>query len=133
MEGFGAQRLKQFIDYLRFQGKIFNARDFSERIHKSNTFVSDLLSGRRDISSKTAQAIAAGFPEMNVRWLLDPECTEMLVTSGSTHISNAGNVNNGRDQLIGAADDYRTLCETVARQQEFIDRLLGIIEKMQVK
>lgn len=66
-------RLRLVIDALKKERKVFSDSDFADMIGKSKSFLSDMLSGNKTISRRTAESVSAAFPEVNVKWLLTGE------------------------------------------------------------
>jgi hypothetical protein len=109
---------------------VYNDGDFCDKIGRNRTAVSECANGRRPITKFLVKAITDTFPDVNGDWLLFEGETSMYVGGPATVVKGVqNNVNNGHDQTIGAGS--RELLETIRRQQEQIDRLLGIIEKLQ--
>lgn len=78
MESFGSQRLREFIDYLKSEGKVYNDTDFCCQIDKNRQQVSHLLTGKRPVSTEFALHVANHFPELNFKYLVSAEEKEML-------------------------------------------------------
>lgn len=120
------ERFRNFFDFLCKERIVFNKSDFARIMGwKSSSMVTPLYDGAQ-IGDKLAQNIAAKFPQLNWKYLTDPDCTEMLrpvdaSTTGdfSRNVSSSINVSQNAD-----------LVAVIQKQQEQIDRLLAIIEKL---
>lgn len=66
------------MDYLRSTGKIYNDADFSKKLMKNRSHVSEVVNGKRPLTAGFVQDIANVFPELNDQWLLNEDCTQML-------------------------------------------------------
>lgn len=102
MENLMSKRLRAFMDYLRSQGIIYNDSDFSNKIVKPNTMVSEYASGKRNVSPALVRCIANVFPQLNPGWLLDEKCTEMLLPEDEIAAEGAANM---RRQVIFSIED----------------------------
>jgi len=116
---------------LRSQGKIYNNSDFAAKIGKNRSYVSECMNGRRPVTDFLARDIARVFPEVNPRWLTDADCDQMLNSAGDP-FEQRGKTGEVKEYVYKPEGvDMRILYETIKKQQAQIDRLLGIIEKMQ--
>jgi hypothetical protein len=73
-------RLRLVIEALKEERKVFSDSDFADMIGKSKSFLSDMLSGNKKISRRTAESVCEAFPEINFKWLLTGE-GDMFVAS----------------------------------------------------
>ena len=77
---FMKNRLRLVIEALKEERKVFSDSDFADMIGKSKSFLSDMLSGNKKISRRTAESVCEAFPEINFKWLLTGE-GDMFVAS----------------------------------------------------
>lgn len=126
-----SERIGEILKYLKV-----NAKEFSEKLgYERPQLIYDIQSGKtQNLSSKLVNKIISAFPEFEKSWLLTGE-GEML--KGQTAIGDhntqvAGNSNsvNCSGPLDKALDEIAAQRRLVAKSQEQIDRLLGIVEKL---
>ena len=122
------QRLRDVQNFLVSQGKIRNQSEFGKAMGKSRSQLSEYMCGRRRVTRDLAYTVNEYFPEIDPLFLMDAEHTQMLVSSTNVQ-GNHNVVNNGHNQTVGA--DTASLQRIIEKQQAQIDRLLGIIEKLQ--
>lgn len=122
------QRLRDVQNFLVSQGKIRNQSEFGKAMGKSRSQLSEYMCGRRRVTRDLAYTVSEYFPEIDPLFLMDAEHTQMLVSSASVQ-GNHNVVNNGHNQTVGT--DTAALQRIIEKQQAQIDRLLGIIEKLQ--
>lgn len=123
------QRLRDVQNFLVSQGKIRNQSEFGKAMGKSRSQLSEYMCGRRRVTRDLAYTVNEYFPEIDPLFLMDAEHTQMLVSSTNVQ-GNHNVVNNGHNQTVGA--DAASLQRIIEKQQAQIDRLLGIIEKLQL-
>lgn len=123
------QRLRDVQNFLVSQGKIRNQSEFGKAMGKSRSQLSEYMCGRRRVTRDLAYTVSKYFPEIDPLFLMDAEHTQMLVSSTNVQ-GNHNVVNNGHNQTVGA--DAASLQRIIEKQQAQIDRLLGIIEKLQL-
>ena len=123
------QRLRDVQNFLVSQGKIRNQSEFGKAMGKSRSQLSEYMCGRRRVTRDLAYTVNEYFPEIDPLFLMDAEHTQMLVSSTNVQ-GNHNVVNNGHNQTVGA--DTASLQRIIEKQQAQIDRLLGIIEKLQL-
>ena len=128
------ERLKAFADYKRM-----SYRDLSINMGASPGYINSIS---KSIQPDKVSRLTAQYPELNIDWLLTGEGS-MLVggdVTGSAVVN--GNNNRGSQTVNNAPSDFVTALNTshalteqaqkiTAKQQEQIDRLLSIIERMQ--
>ncbi len=129
-------RLRLVIEALKEERKVFNDSDFADMIGKSKSFLSDMLSGNKKISRRTAESVCEAFPEINFKWLLTGE-GDMFVASDNEMAPELAGV-LGRIPLIPITafagygemsyndipvDEYYTVKEF--RQADFLLRIKG--------
>lgn len=112
MESFGSQRLREFIDYLKSEGKVYNDTDFCNQISKNRQQVSQVLTGGRTLTPEFALHIARFFPELNFKYLIEEPCHYMLVKD-----------KQNKEYLFN-----ETTIDPFSENDKDIDRLLKIIE-----
>lgn len=129
MKDIMSQRLRDVQNFLVSQGKIRNQSEFGKAMGKSRSQLSEYMCGRRRVTRDLAYTVSEYFPEIDPLFLMDAEHTQMLVPSTNVQ-GNHNVVNNGHNQTVGA--DAASLQRIIEKQQAQIDRLLGIIEKLQL-
>lgn len=95
---------------------------------KSRSQLSEYMCGRRRVTHDLAYTVSKYFPEIDPLFLIDEGHTQMLASSTNVQ-GNHNVVNNGHNQTVG--EDTASLHRIIEKQQAQIDRLLGIIEKLQ--
>ena len=102
MEKLMAQRLRAFMDYLISEERVYNDADFCRKIGKNSSMVSQYSRGGRKITYDFVDAIHRVFPELNMDWLLNEDCTQMISPEGNFA---AKGVENMRRQVIFSIED----------------------------
>lgn len=92
MENVESKRLKEIIDYLKYNKMIYNETDFCEKVGFVKSFLSDMKNGKKKITEQSVMKIVLAFPIVNPLWLLYGE-GEMLKGQPFTAINNG--TNNG--------------------------------------
>ena len=128
MENIMSQRLRDVQNFLIAQRRVKNQTDFGKIMGKNRSLISEYVNGRRRVTRELAYTISEHFPEIDPLFLIDEEHTQMLVPSTNVQ-GNHNVVNNGHNQTVG--EDTASLHRIIEKQQAQIDRLLGIIEKLQ--
>ena len=64
------ERLKEAIDFLISEKRVSSPSDLAEAMGKQRSYISELLSGKRDISESFVHKFTDAFPEISDRWLL---------------------------------------------------------------
>ena len=128
MENIMSQRLRDVQNFLVSERKIRNQSEFGRAMGKSRSQLSEYMCGRRRVTHDLAYTVSKYFPEIDPLFLIDEEHTQMLVPSTNVQ-GNHNVVNNGHNQTVG--EDTASLHRIIEKQQAQIDRLLGIIEKLQ--
>lgn len=64
-------RFKECVNYLIDRRKIFNASDLAKIIGKQKSYVSELMSGKRNLSEQFVHLLCEHFPEISPSWLLE--------------------------------------------------------------
>lgn len=142
-----ATRLAELLVNLRESGVVYNDNDFAEKVGLCSNFLSNMKTGKKSVSKKTAERIANTFP-VNPEWLLtgvgemlrpqDPAGGEpspreppenplaaMLITS-QAQLGKALDLNESthaqlRSALAALAESQRqiaTLIDTIAKLSE---------------
>ena len=123
------ERLRDVQNFLIAQRRVKNQSDFGKIMGKNRSQLSEYMCGRRRVTRDLAYTVSEYFPEIDPLFLMDAEHTQMLVSSTNVQ-GNHNVVNNGHNQTVGA--DAASLQRIIEKQQAQIDRLLGIIEKLQL-
>ncbi len=114
------QRLKELIKFLIANKKVYNQKDFGDKIGKSKTQLSEMLKGTLVISERTVHAIVSAFPELNTEWLLTGE-GEMLKKEKKSSPKKEEMVTMSREVF----EQIARLTETVLSQQRTIEELVA--------
>ena len=122
------ERLRDVQNFLIAQRRVKNQTDFGKIMGKNRSLISEYVNGRRRVTRELAYTISEHFPEIDPLFLIDEEHTQMLAASANVQ-GNHNVVNNGHNQTVG--EDTASLHRIIEKQQAQIDRLLGIIEKLQ--
>lgn len=121
----GDQQLKKLIFCLKELRLVHNQSEFSEIIGISTGYMSQLLSGNRDVSKKIVNKIHDKFPVINPAWLLTGE-GEMLKTNTSQSTGAPLPSSNREDRLLAVIESQQRMMES---QQETIKELTSSIKK----
>lgn len=121
------QRLRAVVDFLIKSERVYNQKDFCKKVDGNDSVISGVLTGKRPFNDGLVKKVCTSFPEINPAFLTDVDCTEMLrpVDDHST----TGNFSRNVFSSIKTAGD-KDLVAVIQKQQEQIDRLLAIIEKL---
>ena len=122
------ERLRDVQNFLIAQRRVKNQTDFGKIMGKNRSLISEYVNGRRRVTRDLAYTISEHFPEIDPLFLIDEGHTQMLASSTNVQ-GNHNVVNNGHNQTVG--EDTASLHRIIEKQQAQIDRLLGIIEKLQ--
>lgn len=123
------ERLRDVQNFLIAERRVKNQTDFGKVMGKNRSLISEYINGRRRVTRDLAYTISEYFPEIDPLFLISAEHTQMLVSSTNVQ-GNHNVVNNGHNQTVGGTDTA-ALQRIIEKQQAQIDRLLGIIEKLQ--
>lgn len=146
------QRIRKVIDWLIFEGMAESQKDVAEKCGYGESYMSQVLSGRVNLSSRFIKNLSALDERLSEEWI-ESGRGEMLRNGISNFQTGNGNNNQqgnaghdltqtinppctfAVDSVIAQIENQRKLTESAQRQidkaQEQIDRLLSIIEKMQ--
>jgi phage repressor protein C with HTH and peptisase S24 domain len=89
MQDIRRQRLKEMIEYLKENRKIFNNADFAKILGKTPSYISETLNGKREISEQFIRYIGDKFRFINTEWLLGVS-QDMIVQLSNTMIYDGG-------------------------------------------
>lgn len=121
MENTINQRLKELIKFLIDNKKVYNQKDFGDKIGKSKTQLSEMLKGTLVISERTVHAIVSAFPELNTEWLLTGEGEMLKKEKKSFPKKEEEMVTMSREVF----EQIARLTETVLSQQRTIEELVA--------
>lgn len=71
------QRLKEVVNYLKFNRRIFNDADLAKQLNKTRSYISEILSNKRSVTKKFCETFCSIYTEIDLHWLLTGE-GEML-------------------------------------------------------
>lgn len=105
------QRLRELINLLKNLGVVGTDTDFANKVGKHRNYLSDVVVGKRSLTSKFVVQICEAFPDVNAEWLLTGE-GQMLKDNSQNIINSTA----GRDivQTHNAGD--LELIETLKQQ-----------------
>lgn len=132
------QRLKEIVDELKNQRKVYSYADFARIVDIPRGDLSQMMSGKRKVSKRCVSNLLANFPEINDKWILTGE-GEMLkdysANSNEHSVSIAGaeikenKINVNADEtiasLIAEVAAQRRLTEIALQQNSDLIALLG--------
>lgn len=132
------QRLKEIVDELKNQRKVYSYADFARIVDIPRGDLSQMMSGKRKVSKRCVSNLLANFPEINDKWILTGE-GEMLkdysANSNDHSVSIAGTeikenkINVNADEtiarLIAEVAAQRRLTEIALQQNSDLIALLG--------
>ena len=132
------QRLKEIVDELKNQRKVYSYADFARIVDIPRGDLSQMMSGKRKVSKRCVSNLLANFPEINDKWILTGE-GEMLkdysANSNEHSVSIAGTeikenkINVNADEtiasLIAEVAAQRRLTEIALQQNSELITLLG--------
>ena len=111
-------RLNRAYEAAKDAGKAHNAAEFAKLTETNRSFLSQMLNGAVPVTDRTLQRI------------LDALAKEGIVINASDNAQVVATGDNyGEQKILGTADER--WFDLVAKKDEQIDRLLGIIEQMQ--
>ena len=126
------EKIEQLLIYLNINAKVFS----EELGYMRPQIIYDIQKGKtKRISEELANKIVSVFPDVSKSWLLAGE-GEMLKAhivqhadgDNNTHVAGYGNSVNSSSALDKALDEIAEQRKLVAKAQEQMDRLIGIIE-----
>jgi plasmid maintenance system antidote protein VapI len=133
------QRLRQIIDRLKNERKVYTDADFARLAEVSRSELSQMLTGKRPVSKRIVNTLLTEFPEISEEWLRTGEgdmlnlayshdvSPTVLADDHSTAIAGNKNVVNA-DQtiamLVAEVSAQRRLTEKVLEQNS---ELLAIV------
>lgn len=125
---------ERLILYIKYLG--IGQRKFEIKCGLANGYINNI---RQSITPEKLQKISLHNPELNTGWLMTGE-GEMLKTSvtiengdGSTQVIGDCNHVSTPSTIDKALEEIAAQRKLVEKSQEQIDRLIGVIEKMQEK
>lgn len=124
------ERLKEFISTLKIP-----VSAFEKRCGMSNGYISSM---RKGLGEEKLNNVLKQFPELSREWLLygegdmlRPHVSQSVSGDHNTQVAGNGNSVNTGATLDRAIEEIAEQRKLVAKTQEQVDRLLGIIERMQ--
>jgi hypothetical protein len=125
---------KRLIDFVSY--KELGQNKFEEVCGIANGTISNM---RDNMTVKTLMRISKAYPDLNVNWLLTGEGDMLYLDNASIIGSNVqqNHVKNGKNLSFHQEISPETISENsknyqdiIKKQQEQIDRMLSIIEKL---
>jgi len=145
MEMLANQRLRQFVNWLKINGRVKSDSNFASVIHYDRSAVSEILGSKRIVTRKFVDTVCCFYPELNRQFLEDENCAQMLTgENSSTNIINSTIARNGQvtignrtitsDDIAAIIKNFEERCEdkerVIINLQQQIERLTGIIAAM---
>lgn len=140
MQDFKNERVRQSVNYLRAMGYITNSKDLAEKMHRSRSALSEIMSGARPVSEKFLYELLRMFPELNKSFFIDETCDQMLVDGAEGQkiaqaiagavvgsVQNKPNTAESNAELKALVENYAA---TIKYLQEHIKQLSDIILKL---
>ena len=109
------QRLKEIVDELKNQRKVYSYADFARIVDIPRGDLSQMMSGKRKVSKRCVSNLLTNFPEINEKWL--------NIGEGEMFINPAYSQDNSPTVL---ADDQTIamLVAEVAAQRRLTEKVL---------
>lgn len=121
------QRLKQIVDFLKEQRKIYSYADCARILDISRSDFSQMMSGKRQVSKRCVSNLLACFPEINEEWLTEGHGNMLikpLPLSDNHSVSIAGESINGNKIKVNTDDTIAMLVAEVAAQRRLTEKVL---------
>lgn len=139
-ETFRNERVKQAVNYLRAMGYIANTKDLAEKMNRSRSALSEIMSGSSSVSDKFVLELTQKYPELNKDYFVNEACNQMLVDGAegqkiaqSIVASVVGTFQN-RPDLTELSAEIKVLVDnynsTIKYLQEHIKELSAIIANL---
>jgi hypothetical protein len=132
-------RITSAIKYLKKNDFIEKQQDLVNKLGYNKTYISGILNGKIELSSKFIETFCSCFPIINTEWLLTGEGEMLRTTQNIGDISNStvvganvnGNgINISHNNFSEMIEGYK---DAIKKRDEQIDRLINIIEKLSEK
>lgn len=139
-ETFRNERVRQAVNYLRAMGYIANSKDLAEKMHRSRSALSEIMSGSSSVSDKFIYELLQMFPELNKDYFYDERCDQMLIDGAEGQkiaqaivasvmgtFQSKPNTAESNAELLALVENYAA---TIKYLQEHIKQLSDIILKL---
>lgn len=136
------QRLKEIVDELKNQRKVYSYADFARIVDIPRGDLSQMMSGKRKVSKRCVSNLLTNFPEINEKWLnigegemfINPAYSQdnsptVLADDHSTAIAGNKNVvNDGQTiaMLVAEVAAQRRLTEKVLEQNSELLAMVAV-------
>jgi hypothetical protein len=121
-------RLLEFLAYLSI-----GQNAFEKKVGISNGYINNV---KNSIGSDIINKISSAYPELNTEWLVggNGEMIKTVVNQNNVEGDNihGHTVTVNKSQTDKFLDLLKTKDEQICKSQEQIDRLIGIIEKLNI-
>lgn len=124
------QRLKEIVDELKNQRKVYSYADFARIVDIPRGDLSQMMSGKRKVSKRCVSNLLANFPEINEKWLNIGE-GEMLVkpsysqdNSPTVLADDHSTAIAGNKNVVNADQTIAMLVAEVAAQRRLTEKVL---------
>ena len=118
------EKLRKFIDYLKNSGVVRTDADFANLMGRNKGNLSEILSGKNNLTPQFIYDIAQKFPELNPNFLSDPDCAQMLIDDAK--------VDNGIPSDL-APELIRSMRAEIIRLNDQIVWMRNLIDKLTEK
>lgn len=126
------ERLKEAIKEIKYRYGI-NQKEIVARMGLSSaTYLSDLISGKSELSELFIDKLVSTFPELDKNWLLTGN-GEILKSSVVQKNKKGDNNYTDKISINKQASNVDRLLDLLKKKDEQIDRMLTLIENLQNK
>lgn len=124
------EKLRIFVDYLKSKGVVRTDADFANIMGRNKGNLSEILSGKNNLTPQFIYDIAHKFPELNPNFLSDPDCALMLITDSK--VDSNSNITQSPSATINAPDPelIRSLRDEIVRLNDQILWMRGLIDQL---
>lgn len=123
------QRLRQIIDRLKNERKVYTDADFARLAEVSRSELSQMLTGKRPVSKRIVNTLLTEFPEISEEWLRTGE-GDMLNLAYSHDVSPAVLADDhstaiaGNKNVVNADQTIAMLVAEVSAQRRLTEKVL---------
>lgn len=122
-------RINELIGYLKKTRKILSQAEFAEKIGIKPSQISEMLSNKRTISTRTIHKISQSFPFVSENWLINGE-GQMLEENSGNVIENVivGNDNYTTSENRNVTGEVSGLIKLLENKDLQITEVIGLIK-----
>jgi transcriptional regulator with XRE-family HTH domain len=118
----GLQRINDAIKFLKKNDFIEKQQDLVDKLGYNKTYISGILNGKTELSSKFIETFCTCFLIINRDWLLTGE-GEMLRNGNSENAENSESINTEKSEYISYRELYEQAKEEIYQLHETVGRL----------